>query len=229
MKSKIRALLVLTIIIPMTSCNDWSVKTEEPLIDQRDGMEYQCKQIGDQIWMVENLAYQTINKSPYYASDSAKYSTFGRLYFPSEIAEAVNIPGWHLPDTSEWLQLLEYYHLNEGNCGAGVNHTKCGEWEEKHYEDIETFLSNSPNGFNFQLGGMWFLEWLNPSAKRQRSFKYMGSNGNYWASPIDTNHLYTHISFGRLKYYWMEISSKKPSSTNKSGDKFRFYLRLVKD
>jgi len=229
MKSKIRTLLVVLVLLIMMSCNDRIVKKIEPLIDQRDGKGYQCKKIGDKLWMVENLAYQTINNSPYYASDSARYSIYGRLYFVEEIAEAVNIPGWHLPDTSEWMELLAFYKLEGGgNFGRGRNHYKCADWEKNHIEDITNFLSNDTDGFNYKLGGLWHLKWLDPSTN-QRSFEKMGQSGYYWAHPVDSSNHYSHIGMGEYKYWWIEVTNEKPSSTYKSGEDFRFSVRLVKD
>lgn len=230
LKSNLKLLILITILFPIVSCNKKSIKMAMPFIDPRDGKEYQCKQIGNKTWMVENLAYNTNNsKSLFYNSDSVKYHKYGRLYFVEDIPEAINIDGWHLPDTSEWTQLIKHYGINKGNFGARENHEKCKEWEKEHLEAIETFLFDSSDGFNFQFGGLWHQKWLSPNVKNQRCFEFMGHNGTYWASPIDNKHLYTHISMGVLKYYWMEISSEKPSLTYKSGDDFRFSIRLVKD
>jgi len=229
MNLELRILLVLTILISMISCSDNKVERVEPLIDPRDGKVYQCKKIGDKFWMVENLAYQTTTNSPYYASDSLRYYIYGRLYFAEELAEASNIPGWHIPDTSEWMELLTYYKLEGGNFGQGRNHHKCADWEKDHFDDIDNFLSNGKDGFNFQFGGLWYLKWLNPSTKLQRSFEKMGQSGYYWAHPVDSLVPYSHIGMGNYKYNWIEITTKKPSSTNKSGNDFRFSIRLVKD
>jgi uncharacterized protein (TIGR02145 family) len=229
MKSIIRILFVAAILIPILSCSNMIVKTAEPLTDPRDGKVYQCKMFGDKVWMVENLAYQTINNSPYYASDSAKYSMYGRLYSASEITEAVNIDGWHLPDTSEWMELLAFYGLEGGNFGRGKNHYKCADWEDSHLEDIASFLSNDADGFNYKFGGLWHLKWVDQSTKRQRSFEKMGRSGYYWAQPTDNENPYSHIGMGQYKYNWIELTNEKPSSTYKSGDDFRFSIRLVKD
>ncbi len=229
MKLTIRALLILTILLPMISCSNSSVELAEPLIDPRDGKVYQCKKIGKKFWMIENLAYQTRKNSPYYASDSAKYSTYGRLYFSGEIAEAVDIEGWHLPDTSEWIELLAFYKLEGGNYGRGRDHEKCADWEKSHIEDIEKFLSNDTDGFNFKFSGLWHLKWLDPNSKRQGVFEKMGQSGYYWAHPVDSTNPYSHIGMGLYKYNWIEVATEKPSSSYKSGDDFRFSIRLVKD
>lgn len=226
-----KSILTIAIIIQLCSCkSNIDSTTLKSIIDPRDGIEYKCKKIGGQIWMVENLAYKTKNgKSVYYADDSIKYHNYGRLYFAEDIKEAANIPGWHLPDTAEWLELLSFYNLENGNFGARENHEKCAIWETEHQKDIQKFLSNEKNGFNFQYGGLWHSKWMSPNTKRQRYFEHINNSGYYWASPIDTNYQFTHIGMGIYKYQWMEVTTKKPSSTHKSGEKFRFNIRLVKD
>jgi uncharacterized protein (TIGR02145 family) len=230
-KFSIQCLVIIIVMIQLISCNNKKeIKSVKPLIDTRDGQEYKCKQIGDQIWMVENLAYETKSHNSYfYADNPSKYKEYGRLYFPEDIVEAAGIPGWHVPDTSEWLQLLEYYNLDKGNFGRRKNHGKCEQWDKEHFEEIKLFQSNEKNGFNFQFGGLWHFKWTMPNTERLRYFEYIEQSGYYWALPLDNTHRYTHIGMGVYKYNWMEVTSEKPSSTYKSGDRFRFYLRFVKD
>ena len=94
--------------------------------DWRDNRQYQYQRIGDQAWMTENLAYlpqvdgvDTCSQSPKYyvygfndynefdALETENYQTYGALY-NWEAALAACPEGWHLPDSTEWSQLLEY-------------------------------------------------------------------------------------------------------------------------
>lgn len=62
-KSNILLLLLLVLFGACSDDNDglsvdWSqIKKVDDFVDPRDGHVYQCMQIGDQIWMAENLAY----------------------------------------------------------------------------------------------------------------------------------------------------------------------------
>ena len=70
----------------------------DEMVDDRDGQIYKTVKIGDQVWMAENLNFETENS--WCGGDC---SFVGRLY---TWAAAICPPGWHLPDTTEWKTLF---------------------------------------------------------------------------------------------------------------------------
>jgi uncharacterized protein (TIGR02145 family) len=101
--------------------------------DPRDGKKYKFVKIGNQIWMGENLNYETSSGSFCYDNNFLNCSTHGRLY-DWENAKKVAPPGWHLPSIKEWESLVDYL----------------GGFNEK---TISRLISDGDSGVNILLTG----------------------------------------------------------------------------
>ena len=99
-------------------------ESTEMLVDPRNGQIYKTVKIGHQIWMAENLNYETarIRKGYEYCGDDCDFvimmgtsfcyddyvsncAKYGRLYMWNAAKDACP-EGWHLPDTTEWKTLF---------------------------------------------------------------------------------------------------------------------------
>jgi uncharacterized protein (TIGR02145 family) len=88
-------------------------QNEGTFTDERDGHEYKWVKIGNQIWMAENLAYQTSTGSYAYGNDENNVATYGRLY-TLEAAQSACPVGWRLPSEADWEALKTYLSTNNG-------------------------------------------------------------------------------------------------------------------
>lgn len=92
-------LLASAVVLTFTACGG-----ESPMTDSRDGKTYKTVNIGDKIWMAENLNHQT-DGSMCYENRSARCEKNGRLYLWNEAVTACP-EGWHLPSRNEFEDLI---------------------------------------------------------------------------------------------------------------------------
>ena len=88
---------------------------ETKFTDGRDGKEYKILYIGNQVWMGQNLEYQTEN-SWAYGNKKRNSNLYGRLYTYNAALNACPA-GWHLPTAKEWQTLIDFYG---GDLEAGL-------------------------------------------------------------------------------------------------------------
>jgi len=79
--------------------------------DPRDGKVYKTVKIGEQVWLAENLNYET-EGSLCYNNDPANGEKYGRLYTLEQAKKACPL-GWHLPDNKEWQTLINFAGGND--------------------------------------------------------------------------------------------------------------------
>lgn len=126
---------------------DWSLPKEaylnpeiqyDSIFDERDGQVYKTVKIGEQVWMAQNLNYETVNSwcggglywsegdcaifgrlytwadaidSVKFASDTLNPQNCGYYGWPCTLPEKVQgicPTGWHLPSRAEWGILIRF-------------------------------------------------------------------------------------------------------------------------
>jgi len=169
------------------------------LVDDRDGQTYKTVKIGDQVWMAENLNYETDSSFCY--KDSAEYcEKYGRLYrwpaavgksesecgygytcsLPSGDIQGVCPGGWHLPTTTEWNTL---FNAAGGSSTAGTKLKSTSGWNHSGEGSDAFGFSALPAGYRennvdyYNEGGL-ALFW---SSTENISFSayYMGLDFNH--------------------------------------------------
>ena len=138
------------------------------ITDSRDGQIYKYVTIGSQIWMAQNMNYETADSYCY--NDSAEYcDKFGRLYtwaaavgkseevcgfghscsLPSGNIQGVCPEGWHLPTRTEWDTL---FTAVGGSSIAGAKLMSTSGWSGDDIGTDDFSFSALPAGFRADDG-----------------------------------------------------------------------------
>lgn len=147
-------------------CITLSAQDFTDITDSRDGKVYKTIQIGNQVWLADNLNYASESAGAIFSNSSILSDVFGRLYC-WEIAMEVCPDGWHLPSDEEWLILAD--NLG-GEDVAGSKMKKISNYWVSHNEE-----ASNESGFSALPGG--YLEDPNDS-----SFPFMGEMGFFWST-----------------------------------------------
>jgi len=213
---KVNAFKRGTVLITATSDNNKSatciVTVLGKFTDHRDGNVYLETNIGDQVWMAENLRYlpKVSNDVSYFvpcyyvygytgtdlitAKDNENYKTYGALYNWAAATnnEVINDnnnkikgicpEGWHLPSDVEWQELMTFLGEDEK---AVIKLKAVGTAKDGTglWNDTNIKATNE-SGFSAIPGGAF---------NRSRVYTGIGSTGFWWSStPHETYTSWCH-------------------------------------
>jgi len=193
--------------------------TSDTFTDSRNNKDYKYVKIGNQVWMAENLNYNT-SGSKCYNNDPANCNTYGRLYDWSTamgFAESCNDSfcyeqikqknqgicpyGWHIPNEAEWVELINAVGVKET---AGKKLKATSGWNDNGNGTDAYAFSALAGGY-----GLFGDRFLN-----------VGNYGNWWsASESDT-----HSAYGRI------MTKDEDGAYRINDSKSSFYsIRCVQD
>jgi uncharacterized protein (TIGR02145 family) len=92
----------LLLILFVSSCTSLKPTMSGTFTDKRDGHVYKWVKLKNQIWMAQNLDYQT--DGAVYSTKSKDQKEIGTLYFGSFVSKLAP-EGWHVPIDDEWQEL----------------------------------------------------------------------------------------------------------------------------
>ena len=133
------------------SSSDLSGVVGDTLYDTRDEKKYSLVKIGDQVWMAENLNYQTEN-SRCYDNAAGNCLKYGQLYTWNE-AQDVCPEGTHLPSYDEFNALYKY--VNEEQQSNGTTEAKFLKSMEGWKDDNEKNDGDDTYGFSALPAGLF--------------------------------------------------------------------------
>jgi uncharacterized protein (TIGR02145 family) len=142
-----------------------TMKDTEIMKDSRDGQTYKTVKIGKQVWMAENLNYETEN-SYCYDNDLANCQKYGRLY-TWEAALNACPEGWRLPTNADFETLFANVRGIETAGKMLKSRTGWADYEGKSGNGIDKY------GFNVLPAGI---------RNNDGSFNYAGRSANFWSA-----------------------------------------------
>lgn len=135
----------------------------EHLFDSRDNKYYKTVKIGNQIWMAENLAFNTGVGNFAYDNDPGNVAKYGYIYY-WETAKSACPAGWRIPTREEIIVLLENVGEEEITAENAQNYGKTS------YNQL---IQAGSSGFSALMAGRRF---------KDGSFANIGELAEFWTS-----------------------------------------------
>jgi len=213
--------------------NEGEIIIPEITVTDIDGNVYQIIQIGDQVWMAENLKvthyndgseiptgysdleWTSLSTGAYavYENDSSNAEIYGNLYnwYAIDLETGVCPEDWHVPTDGEYTSLSDYLG-GESVAGAKLKECTLGSCPESDYWNSpntgttnESGFTGLPGGYRNYYGGYYLG---------------MGYYGYFWSSTEYGNYNAWHRE---LNY---DYSGVYRFSTNKH---YGFSVRCIRD
>jgi uncharacterized protein (TIGR02145 family) len=147
------------------------------MTDARDNQVYKTVEIGDKVWLAENLNYET-STSYCMKDDTAYCAKYGRLY-NLDVAQTICPEGWKLPSIDDWHDL---YAAAEN---AQAESSRYALWSTSFTKGTDKL------GFSATPTSVWDINRSSQGYLAQDDAFYWSSTGN------NTFELYTHsVYFG---------------------------------
>ncbi len=145
------------------------------LVDLRDNQQYLTIQIGSQLWMAENLNYDSQPGSWCHSDSDQNCRTYGRLY-DWYTAQFVCPSGWKLPTTADFDQLISFVGEYPGD-QLRADHG----WNAGHNGNNSSGFTALPASFRSSVG----------------SFSKIGSFTYFW----EVDEFDQDMAWSRLLFY----------------------------
>ena len=118
--------------------------------DPRDGQVYKTCKIGDQIWLAENLKFETDEGCYVYDGDYQYLDKYGYMYDLSALSEAIP-EGWRLPTEDDVNHMLKYI-VKTNRCASAIPYLVSKEWRHPKCSEVDPKILDY-YGFSALPGG----------------------------------------------------------------------------
>ena len=195
------------------------------ITDPRDGHDYRVTTIGTQIWMAENLNYETDN-SLCLKNSIDSCTKYGRLYYFHNTTRKDPCPtGWHSASLNDWGKLFEYIGIPQE-----------GDYQSQKDAILSLIAKgwiNSNEGKSTDIYGFSVIP-AGYSLIKSTSIIYTEGTARFWISTGDNC---VRILFSDVYFSYIEgaqIRQNEPSCSDNeiirtNGAYAGFSVRCVKD
>lgn len=184
--------------------------------DPRDNNVYKTLQLGNQVWMAENMRYLSrvnppsnkagnwvygyVGSSVNEAKATDNYKKYGVLYNWTQATSACPT-GWHLPSDDEWAQLENFLISNGYNYDGTLIDEKIGkslassyDWE---FSTVEGSVGNTDYSDHRNITGFTGL----PAGLRGKDGKFydLGYRTAWWSSTFQISYI---VNGERITFYY---------------------------
>ena len=181
----------------------------ETFTDERDGKVYGVVKIGDQVWMAENLNYESTDS---FCGDAiANCAKFGRYYSWADAAQGACPKGWHLPDTTEWKTL---FSTVGGQSTAALALKSTTGWKDFYDFGELAHLGNGNDSYGFSVLPAGFKEYVN-------MVHNIGVATSFWTACETNAKNSSHVTFS--------YASDEAILSNQGDKNLGYSVRCVKD
>jgi len=187
-------------------CDNGVVRNKETFIDERDGKTYKSIKIGNQLWMAENLKYESPN-SRCYNDEPANCEIFGKMY-DWKTAKIACPNGWHLPNDNDFLDLSDFVEgISEcWNCAGIMLKANSDLWASNKGRDEFGFTA-LPGGYHrdnysgFAQKNMTAGFWSATEGSMQGSahFRYFTSSTSSLSSSLNLDGFYVDNALANVR------------------------------
>ena len=198
------------------------------MTDPRDGQTYKTVKIGDQVWMAENLNYETYGMC--YDNNPQNCTKYGRLYSKHSLSQ-VCPNGWHLPDSLEFIILLNELDLRTFKLGVGSGKNDTLDF----FENAGNYLKSTTgwndyegsNGNGSNLAGFSAIPGGNMQLNRalNRLFHFLGASAFFWTS----DYIYVQETHDNVVFALVWASNYGVLYKASFDDSAGFSVRCIKD
>jgi len=157
------------------------------LVDSRDGERYKTVQIGEQMWMAQNLRLSYGSKTCY-DNNPDNCQKYGALYSWEEAIE-VCPDGWHLPSKDEWEILIEHLGVVDAGQKLKASPDDAIPWDGSNETGFTALSAGAGNGEGFHRMGDWALFWCSTESSEERAW-FTQLDGYWYQAPAKYTKLY---------------------------------------